>query len=196
MRTLLIVLALVGCNAVPAEPAGGSGSATPVERTTVVVSDGGVDDAAPIESKTWSVHFSPSGGCQDAIVQLIGSAKTSVRVMTYSFTSAPIANALATASLQGRDVQVVADNSDPTEKNDKLANLKTAHVPVFLDGKHAIMHDKVIIVDERIVETGSYNFSVAAETRNAENCLILHNKSVAAAYLDNWTLHQSHSTAY
>jgi hypothetical protein len=41
------------------------------------------------------IAFSPSGGATELVVKTIESAKTSVRVAAYSFTSKPIAQALA-----------------------------------------------------------------------------------------------------
>jgi len=43
------------------------------------------------------------------------------------------------------------------------------------------MHNKVIIIDDRIVVTGSYNFSENAES-NDENMLILESSRIADAY--------------
>jgi phosphatidylserine/phosphatidylglycerophosphate/cardiolipin synthase-like enzyme len=54
---------------------------------------------------------------------------------------------------------------------------------VRLDGNPANLHHKVLIIDRRIVVTGSYNFSQNAETRNDENLLVIHNADVAALYL-------------
>ena len=41
------------------------------------------------------------------------------------------------------------------------------------------MHNKVIIIDDRIVVTGSYNFTYFAENRNDENVLIIHSPEIA-----------------
>lgn len=50
----------------------------------------------------------------------------------------------------------------------------------------SINHNKVIIIDGKIVITGSYNFSQAAETKNAENILIIHSPKLAALYEINF----------
>jgi len=52
-------------------------------------------------------YFSPKGGCTQAVVDVLNSAKKSVRVQAYSFTSAPIARALVDAKKRGIDVQVI-----------------------------------------------------------------------------------------
>ena len=65
---------------------------------------------------TVEVHFSPKGGCTDAVVAELDSAKTSVLVQAYSFTSARIAKALVEAHKRGVQVQAVLDKSQRTEK--------------------------------------------------------------------------------
>ena len=45
------------------------------------------------------------------------------------------------------------------------------------------MHHKVIIIDESIVITGSYNFSRNAEEKNDENVLVIYSPRLAKEYL-------------
>ncbi|HCA81727.1 MAG TPA: phospholipase D family protein, partial [Bacteroidetes bacterium] len=74
--------------------------------------------------------------------------------------------------------------------------LAGAGISVFIDHVHAIAHNKVMIIDNESIITGSFNFSKAAEERNAENILIIQNKQLAAKFLENWRIHQRHSTLY
>ena len=60
------------------------------------------------------------------------------------------------------------------------------------DGKHAIAHNKLMVIDESIVITGSFNFTNSAETRNAENFLILKSSPLAVRYKEEWLKHWSH----
>jgi len=71
-----------------------------------------------------------------------------------------------------------------------------AGIPTFIDDKHAIAHDKIMIIDRETVITGSFNFTKAAEEKNAENLLIIRNKDLAKTYLDNWMKHREHSEPY
>jgi len=66
-------------------------------------------------------------------------------------------------------------------------------VPTFFDTAHRTAHDKIIIVDDNIVLTGSFNFVKVAETKNGENLLILKSKPLAEEYVKNWEKHFSHS---
>ncbi|AIL13856.1 hypothetical protein IM40_10855 (plasmid) [Candidatus Paracaedimonas acanthamoebae] len=49
-----------------------------------------------------------------------------------------------------------------------------------------IAHNKIMIIDNDIVLSGSYNWTNAAETRNAENLLIIKDQSTVQIYIINW----------
>jgi len=53
-----------------------------------------------------------------------------------------------------------------------------------------------MIVDRETVITGSFNFTKAAEEKNAENLLIIRNKELAKVYIENWYKHREHSEVY
>jgi len=143
---------------------------------------------------TIQVCFSPPlpGGCdpQSAILSAIGSAQRSVLLQAYALTSREITTALIAAKKTHRGVQVIVDRSqlrqDRAEAN-MVSRLETAGIGVLVDSpRSGIAHSKVILIDREIVITGSYNFSAAAETRNAENLLIIRDPKIAASYEQNW----------
>lgn len=142
------------------------------------------------------VFFSPSGGCTDAVVKALSEAKQTVYVQAYSFTSAPIAQALVDAHKRGVKVQVILDKSQRTEKYSSADFVAHAGIPVQIDAAHAIAHNKIMIIDGETVVTGSFNFTKNAEEKNAENLLIIKGKDLADKYLDNWKKHSEHSEAY
>jgi phosphatidylserine/phosphatidylglycerophosphate/cardiolipin synthase-like enzyme len=53
-----------------------------------------------------------------------------------------------------------------------------------------------MIIDRETVITGSFNFTKAAEEKNAENLLIIRNKELAKVYIENWYKHKEHSEIY
>lgn len=143
-----------------------------------------------------SVYFSPRGGAQQAIVDVIGQAKESVLVQAYSFTSSPIAKALLEAHKRGVLVKVILDKSQRTAKYSGATFLKNVGIPVWIDAKHAIAHNKVMVLDGQTVITGSFNFTKAAEEKNAENLLIIRDQGLARLYTQNWERHREHSEEY
>ena len=141
------------------------------------------------------VYFSPQSGSTTAIVQEIDQARSEVLVQAYSFTSAPIARAMLKAHRRGIRVEVILDKSQKNQRYSSFAFLANARIPTYIDAEHAIAHNKVILVDRSVVITGSFNFTKAAEEKNAENLLIIRSKELTKQYLDNWVRHRNHSAA-
>jgi len=114
-------------------------------------------------------------------------------MQAYSFTSAFIAKALVAAQKRGVKVEVILDKENFLEEFTQSRILRRGGVPVLLDGRHGIAHNKVIIVDDKTVMTGSFNFTKAAQEKNAENMLILQEPTLVRAYQKNWDEHRGHS---
>jgi phosphatidylserine/phosphatidylglycerophosphate/cardiolipin synthase-like enzyme len=142
------------------------------------------------------VYFSPKGGCTAAIIKNLDQVEKWVLVQAYSFTSLPIAEALVNAHKRGVKVKVLLDKSQLKAKGSKLNLLVAAGIPVSIDTKHSIAHNKVMIIDGSTVLTGSFNFTTAAEDRNAENLLVIRDKKIAKKYQTNWDAHFKHSDPY
>jgi phosphatidylserine/phosphatidylglycerophosphate/cardiolipin synthase-like enzyme len=142
------------------------------------------------------VYFSPNGQATAAITNALAQAKKTVLVQAYSFTSAPIAGALRDAHRRGVKVTVILDDSQKTANYSSADFLHHAGIATFTDGKHAIAHNKVMILDGATVITGSFNFTKAAEEKNAENLLIIQDAELANKYARNWAEHLKHSEHY
>jgi phosphatidylserine/phosphatidylglycerophosphate/cardiolipin synthase-like enzyme len=162
---------------------------------------------AAVDQALIQVYFSPSGAAGGttggttgsptaALVDALDGARASVLVQAYSFTSAPIAAALKRAHERGLDVKVILDKGQRSEKYSSATFLQHAGIPVWIDTKHAIAHNKVMVIDQRTVVTGSFNFTKAAEERNAENLLIIDSAQMAGLYMANWERHAGHSERY
>ncbi len=142
------------------------------------------------------VYFSPRSGCTAAIIRELEAAKSEILVQAYSFTSTPIARALLAARERGIKVEAILDKSQRREKQTSATLLAASGIPLYIDDNHAIAHNKIIIVDRTTVITGSFNFTKAAEERNAENILILKSSQLASIYVVNWLSHREHSGQY
>lgn len=155
-------------------------------------------NCTPIPSTgTVEVFFSPNGDATEAIVKEICKARSEVLVQAYSFTSKPIAKALMDAHRRGVKVIAVLDKSQRREKYTGATFLANAGIPVLIDDQHAIAHNKIMIIDRQTLITGSFNFTKAAEEKNAENLLILKgNNQLIEKYLANFEEHKEHSEPY
>jgi phosphatidylserine/phosphatidylglycerophosphate/cardiolipin synthase-like enzyme len=152
---------------------------------------------------TLEVAFSPNEGTEHLVVKVIDSARSDVRVLSYSFTSAPVTEALLRAKHRGVNVRVVADekNNISEDRSGKaraaLSALSTAGVDVRTIRIYPIHHDKVVVVDGKTVELGSFNYSDAAAHKNSENVLVnWNNEKLAQVYLGHFERNYAQATPY
>lgn len=148
---------------------------------------------------TIQVAFTPGDDAAGLIVAAIRKAKRQVLVQAYGFTHKDIGQALAEARRRGIDVQILADHRQrETLSNSLIDWLAEQDIPVWIDSEHAAAHNKVMVIDngtaDAAVITGSFNFTHAAQHRNAENLLILRgNANLAETYAANWRRHRIHA---
>jgi phosphatidylserine/phosphatidylglycerophosphate/cardiolipin synthase-like enzyme len=143
-----------------------------------------------------TVNFSPKGGCTERVVEELGKAQHEIEMQAYSFTSQPITNALVAAHHRGVKVTIVLDKSDIKEKSE-AAEVAADRIATYIDSKHSIAHNKIILIDGQTIITGSFNFTNQAEHNNAENLVVLHGRpKLYAAYDSNFKLHLGHSEPF
>lgn len=147
-------------------------------------------EAVETRSPSVTTCFTPAQACADLIVGILDHAQSEIRLHAYGFTSSPILSALVSAKQRGVDVVVILDKSDDRISSGPSGSaagfVARAGIPVFIDYRPAIAHNKVIVVDKHTVVTGSYNFTAAAEHRNTENVTMIDSSEVASRFLSNW----------
>lgn len=137
-------------------------------------------------TESMSVCFTPPIGCGSLIAREVQVAQKSIYLQAYSLTSYAIINQLIAASKRGVKVRAILDNVNFSESKSVVDDLRKAGVEVTRDKVLGIAHNKVMIIDGYKVITGSFNFTEAADKRNAENVLLIQDRKVAAEYLANW----------
>ena len=120
------------------------------------------------------------------MLQRLAAAKKSIHFMTFSYTADAIADAMVAKVKAGLAVSGVFESQNAHGSGADFNRLKQGGVDVLEDGNCYIMHHKVIVIDERTVITGSYNFTSSAERDNDENLVIVDNPILARAYLDEF----------
>ncbi len=129
--------------------------------------------ASPPGAPTIEVYFSPNGGATGAIVRELNNAKKEILVQAYSLTSAPIRKALVDADRRGLRVIVILDKGQQGTKDAAADFFYGAGILTYIDDRPRSAHNKIIIVDQSTVITGSMDFTKAAEELNAENLLVI-----------------------
>lgn len=151
---------------------------------------------------TVQLAFTPGDEADRLIIGAIRNARRQVLIQAFSFTHRRIGEALIAAVRRGVDVQVIADQQQAWGiSGDLIADLAAAGVQVLLDREHEAAHNKVMVIDQGFsdgaVITGSYNFTYAAQRRNAENLLVFRgNPALVDAYYANWKRHREHAEPY
>ena len=132
------------------------------------------------------VRFSPGGHCTQFVEEAIAQAQKAILVQAYSFTSLPIADALIAAHQRGVTVKILVDRSQLTGKYTQVRHVMEQGIAVAVDKVPGIAHNKVMIIDDAYVLTGSFNWTQAAETRNAENLLLIKDSKTNSIYKAAW----------
>jgi phosphatidylserine/phosphatidylglycerophosphate/cardiolipin synthase-like enzyme len=129
-------------------------------------------------------YFSPVDEVMQKLVQYVKGSRKSIRFMIFTYTHPDLSAAMIAQAKAGVDVQGVIENRGASQG--ALVPLFCAKLPVKVDGNKYTMHHKVMIIDDSIVVTGSFNFTASADTANDDNLLVIHSPAVAALYLQEF----------
>jgi phospholipase D len=132
------------------------------------------------------VCFTPGRNCKDIIIKHIEDAKEEILVQSYSFTSTDIAEKLLKAKNRGVSVSILFDKSQLKAPYSKIPFLIENGITSKIDKVPGISHNKVMIIDNKTLITGSYNWTNAAELRNSENIIFIKDKKITYLYKENW----------
>lgn len=131
-----------------------------------------------------TVCFSPEDKIESRIVNLINEANSSINLAMFSFTSKAISKALIDAKKRKINVKVILDKSwsEQNSRYSQYSNLKNNHIDVKLDGSSFKLHNKFLVIDSKIVATGSFNYTKKANTSNRENELFIYRRDISSKY--------------
>ena len=135
---------------------------------------------------TLECYFAPEDKPEPQIIAELNAAKATIDFMAFSFTSEPIAEAVAARRAQGVRVRGLFEARNAGSRHSRDEFLAERGAQVFLDKNPYNMHHKVFILDTQTVITGSYNFSRNAATQNDENVLIIHDAPIARRFTEEF----------
>jgi len=138
--------------------------------------------AGPAELSHFAVCFSPKGQCDQRLVSLVASAHSTIDIAIYSLTLPVLVDALLKLNQGGIKIRIVADRKEAASSTSLVKAVINAGIPLKFGNVQGIMHNKFTIVDGKLLETGSFNYSNAATHLNAENQLYLDNPTVVHQY--------------
>ena len=141
--------------------------------------------ASPAE---YTVYFCPNDRCDEAVINQINGAETSIYVAMYSFTLDSIGDSLIAAKKRGVEIHVVLDNQQAASDYSEYQRLLDAGIDVKLDAGSYYMHNKFAVIDGKTVITGSYNWTDRATNGNDENLIVINSVSLAQQYRADFAL--------
>jgi len=137
------------------------------------------------------VYFSLLDNPQKAIIKNINQAETYINLAMYTFTDQEIALSLTNAQNRGVKVRVYLDRSQIGSTYSISRLLVQNGIKVRISSNNYIMHHKFAIIDNRILLTGSYNWTLSANNRNDENLLVIDDPEIIEIFqnqfINLWT---------
>ena len=146
-----------------------------------------VDKEGAYVSDILEIYFSPEDDFEQRLLSLIESADESIDFLAYAFTDKKIEKSLKDMYNKGVKIRGVYDEKwNKSSKYSTYPALLSFGLNVKLDGNKQTQHNKVFIIDNKTVVTGSYNFTNKANNANNENAIVVHNKEFASRYEDEF----------
>jgi len=134
------------------------------------------------------VYFSPNGGCMQAVITEINKANQSIEVAMYALTSREISHALVEAKNRHVRVRIALNISQIMDPYSKCKFLESKGLSVKFHMGPGFLNDKFAVIDNRVVLTGSYNWSLVADRSNFENLLVIKDRELALKYARQFKL--------
>lgn len=155
-------------------------------REQPIAFEGNLFEEKEVVANSVETYFCPEDACATNLVSRINSANKSINIAIYSFTLEEISAVLIDAKERGVSVKVIFDYDQSKSEYSVDEKLSEAGVEVKRRDGSGYMHNKFCIIDEKIVATGSFNYSANANTRNDENLIFVISEELAAKFLNEF----------
>jgi phosphatidylserine/phosphatidylglycerophosphate/cardiolipin synthase-like enzyme len=129
------------------------------------------------------VIFSPKGGTSKELARLIKTAKKEIMVAVYAFSSKYLGQALSAALRHSVKIRVLLDGDNARKSYSIDEWLVGEGIAVrFIEIKRGSLHHKFILIDTKLLVTGSYNFTNESEFRNHEAAIFTNHKGLIQSF--------------
>ncbi|VAW67570.1 hypothetical protein MNBD_GAMMA09-2281 [hydrothermal vent metagenome] len=133
-----------------------------------------------------SAYFSPGKDCRNNIIRLIKGAKKTVSICVFTISDNKITQAIMDAHNRGIDVSIISDNDKANDRGSDIYQLMDKGLNVILDDSPYHMHHKFMLVDSRVLLSGSFNWTRSASDVNQENILISYDDDLVSLFNQNF----------
>ncbi len=138
-----------------------------------------------IDKHAFRIHnvlFSPGVDIGNALYDLLHQAKEKVELCVFSITDHRLAKAVMDCHYRGLDVKIITDDMKIFDRGSEIQSMRNKGIDIKIDHSQYHMHNKFGIIDDRIVFTGSFNWTYTAQKHNQENLLITTNHSIVEQF--------------
>ena len=137
------------------------------------------------------IFFTPSTDCENNIIERINTSNK-IDIAVYSITNPNITNAIIAAHKRGANIRVVTDKTQAKGKKSLVGTIQKAGIPVLINKKHKIEHNKFAVFDDIHIVSGSYNWTTNASMYNSENCVFFNqpNKEYSNRFEQLWNIYK------
>ena len=132
------------------------------------------------------VYFSPGTEIGEALSNLLRDAQESVRLCVFSITDHRLAKEILNCQRRGVEVEIITDDQKMFDRSSEIQDMRMAGIDIKIDHSKYHMHNKFGIIDNRIVFTGSFNWTYTASKHNQENLLVTTNGSIVKQFSEEF----------
>jgi phosphatidylserine/phosphatidylglycerophosphate/cardiolipin synthase-like enzyme len=134
------------------------------------------------------VYFSPNGGCQDAVIQEIKKAQKTIDIAMYDLTNKEISRELIIAKTRGVWLRIFLDQGEGNSRYSKGRYMMGKGIDVRFYQGTGLMHNKFAVIDDKVLITGSFNWTAAAERENQDNLLVITDENLVRKYAQRFDI--------
>ena len=130
-------------------------------------------------------YFFPNPSNEQRVVNMFRTCKNTLDLAIFTFTRDSIAQAVLEAYQRGVKVRCIGDDGNSKVKGSDVRLLASVGIPCKTDNNLRFhMHNKMAILDNSVVITGSFNWTSQAVNKNQDNILFIEDKNIAQQYTD------------
>lgn len=147
---------------------------------------------APVErtSSVAEAIFSPGDACTQRILGALRSARSGADICVFTITDDRISSAIFDAHKRGLALRIITDDEKAGDLGSDIDKLRDAGIAVRTDRNPNHMHHKFALFDQRVLLTGSFNWTRSAGQFNQENLIVSDDvrlvKAFARTFEDLW----------
>lgn len=138
------------------------------------------------EGQQSSVYFSPGNFCREAIIQNLRKAESQIDICVFTISDDQISNVISDCYDKRIDIRIITDDDKSFDRGSDVHRLAERGIKVRADETPNHMHHKFAIIDQKVLLTGSYNWTRSAAKYNHENVLLVRDMNIIRSYQEEF----------